>query len=331
MVMTVVNGAPLALISGPVTGVRGQSRTFVFGADDPSPVDALAGFTYSINWGDGSAQTVSGPSEQPVDHTFVSSGTYLVRVSATDKDGGVSSIAQQYISITAVAMQGGDLVVGGTAGNDNINLKVASVSGALKVTIGGSVQGTFNPSDRILVYAQGGTDTVKLETAKFQGVTRYVKVAALISGGAGNDTLDARGSSANNVLVGGAGNDALYGGLGRDILLGGQGTDTLRGGHGEDVLVGSATAHDSSLPALMALMAEWGRTDLDYLTRSQNLKGTPNGANGGIYLDPLTVANDSAIDQLYGDGDLDLFFAASYGSTADVVHDLQGGEGVIAL
>jgi VCBS repeat-containing protein len=331
MVRTVSNGAPVALLSGPTSGVRGQARTFLFAAADPSPVDAAAGFTFSINWGDGTTQTVSGPSGQQVDHVFVSSGTYLVSVYATDKDGGVSSIAQQQISITVVEMQGGNLVVGGTAGNDSINLKVANTSGGVKVTINGSVQGTFTPSGQILVYAQAGTDTVKFETAKFSGVTRYLQTPAVVYGDAGNDTLDARGSSANNVLVGGAGNDIIYGGLGRDILLGGLGADTLRGGQGEDLLVGTATAHDNHLPAVLALMAEWGRTDLDYATRAQHLHDTPGGLNGDVYLNPLTVADDAAIDQLYGEGNLDLFFTTSSGPSADRVNDAAGGEWIIPL
>jgi VCBS repeat-containing protein len=331
MVMTVVNGAPLALLSGPTTGVRGQPRTFVFGADDPSPIDAAAGFTYSIDWGDGSTQTVSGPSGQPVDHVFANSGVHQVRVFATDKDGGVSSVAEQQISIAAVAMQDGDLVVGGTTGNNTINLKVANTNGGVKVTIGGSVQGTFTPAGRILVYAQAGTDNVKFETAKFNGVTRYIQRPAVVYGDAGNDTLDARGSNANNILVGGAGNDIIYGGLGRDILLGGLGGDTLRGGAGEDVLVGNSTSHELNLEALLALMDEWGRTDLSYVPRAQHLTGAPGGANGETYLSPATIATDNAIDQLYGEGDLDLFFRTGSGPTADSVNSPSGGEWIISV
>ncbi|MCI0640404.1 MAG: PKD domain-containing protein, partial [Gemmataceae bacterium] len=331
LVMTVTNGAPVATLSGPATGVRGQSRTFVFGADDPSPVDDAAGFTFAINWGDGNTQNVSGPTGLQVDHVFVASGAYLVSVTATDKDGGVSSIAQQNIIVSAVEMQGGNLVVGGTTANDNITLKVANTSGGVKVTIGGSNQGTFNPTGLILVYAQAGTDTVKFETTKFSGVTHYITTPAVVYGDSGSDTLDARGSSANNILLGGAGNNLLYGGLGRDILIGGTGGDTLRGGGGEDVLVGNSTAHDNDLAALLALMAEWGRTDADYATRAGHLTGTSGGLNGGVYLNSSTIADDGAQDELYGEGGLDLFLRTSTGPNADDVNDLFGGELVIPL
>src|SRR5262249_18248663 len=60
--VTVNNVAPAAGVSGPAGGVRGQARTFTFTASDPSAVDQAASFTYAIDWGDGSSQTVSGSS-----------------------------------------------------------------------------------------------------------------------------------------------------------------------------------------------------------------------------------------------------------------------------
>jgi VCBS repeat-containing protein len=331
MIMTVINGAPLAVVSGPASGVRGQARTFTFGADDPSSVDDAAGFSFSIDWGDGSQQTVNGLSGQQVDHVYAANGTYWVRATATEKDGGVSSIAEQSISIVAVELQDGDLVVGGTTSGDTINLKVADQSGGVKVTINGALQGTFNPTGRILVYAQAGIDNVKFETTKFTGQTWHVQDDAVVQGGDGNDTLDARGSSANNVLVGGAGNDTIWGGLGRDLLLGGTGVDTLRAGQGEDLLVGNSTVHDNNLTALLALMAEWGRTDADYAERAAHLSGTPGGLNGGAFLNSSTVTDDAAIDQLYGESGLDLFFVTDVGTNKDRVNDLAGGELKVAV
>ena len=52
--LTVINVAPTAGVSGPAAGVPGQPRDFVLTANDLSAVDQAAGFTYSINWGDGS-------------------------------------------------------------------------------------------------------------------------------------------------------------------------------------------------------------------------------------------------------------------------------------
>jgi VCBS repeat-containing protein len=326
--VTVGNAVPAATVSGPASGVRGQARTFTFGAADPSSVDQAAGFTYSINWGDGSTQTASGLSGLQVDHVYAASGNYTVTVTATDKDGGVSSAAQHTISIVAVEMQSGSLVVGGTTGADNITLKVADTQGGIKVTVNGQLLGTFNPSDKILVYGQAGNDTIKLDSAKIQGDTNYIHDTAILFGGAGNDNLDAKGSTANNVLVGGDGTDTLQGGSGRDLLFGGQGADTLRGGSGEDVLVGNATAHDANLNGLLALLSEWARTDADYATRVSHLRGQSGGGlNGAYLLDSTTILDDAAIDQLYGETGVDLFFT----STQDNANDLAAGETEVEL
>jgi hypothetical protein len=102
--ITVDNVAPTAGVFGPTDGVRGQARTFTLTATDPSPVDQAAGFTFAINWGDGSTQTVTGPSGTAVSHTYSASGAYTVKVTAKDKDGGTSAAASQTDTITAVAL-----------------------------------------------------------------------------------------------------------------------------------------------------------------------------------------------------------------------------------
>ena len=75
LVITVSNGAPAATVSGPAGGVRGQERTFSFAADDPSPIDQAASFTYAIDWGDGESQIVSGPDSIQAAHTFANTGS----------------------------------------------------------------------------------------------------------------------------------------------------------------------------------------------------------------------------------------------------------------
>src|SRR5204863_4203025 len=127
----------------------------------------------------------------------------------------------------------------------------------------------------LLVYGNGGDDTIRL--------AGNLAVPALLFGGDGNDTLDAGGSTANNVLVGGAGNDTLLGGSGRDLLIGGAGADTLRAGGGGALLIGGTTDYDANVAALLAVMKEWGRTDVDYNTRVKHLSGTLAGGLNGSY------------------------------------------------
>jgi Ca2+-binding RTX toxin-like protein len=57
---------------------------------------------------------------------------------------------------------------------------------------------------------------------------------ARLTGGAGNNTLDASAFTGSVVLDGGAGDDTLIGGSGDDTLIGGAGNDLLRGGPGND-------------------------------------------------------------------------------------------------
>jgi hypothetical protein len=328
--VTVKNVAPAAGVSGPATGARGQARTFTLTAIDPSPVDQAAAFTYLVDWGDGSAQqTVSGaPASTQAAHVFVASGTYTVKVWATDKDGGQSpSPASTTITVKAVDLQGTTLVVGGTLAGDTIVIKPADTSGSLSVTINGTGAGVFPPPSQILVYAQAGDDTVQLQSNKIRSTVYHVVTPAVLFGGDGNDTLDASGSLATNVLLGEAGNDTLQGGPGRSLLVGGLGSDTLHGGGADDILIGGTTDYDNNLTALTALMAEWGRTDLAYQDRINHLTGSvAGGLNGAYFLSATTVHDDAAVDQLYGGAGQDWFLYRATGGQADVLHDKQSNE-----
>src|SRR5215468_9180127 len=63
---------------------------------------------------------------------------------------------------------------------------------------------------------------------------------------------------------------------------------------GEDLLVDNDTAYDSNLVALLAFTAEWGRTDLDHVTCAQQLHVMPGGLHGDVYLNAITVTDDTA-------------------------------------
>src|SRR5262249_31145081 len=110
--VTVNNVAPTASLSGPATGARGQTPTFALGAVAPSATDQAGSFTFNINWGDGSSQLSTGPASQQVGHTYTAAGPFTVQITATDKDGGVSTTVQQTITIKAVDVQAGTLVIG---------------------------------------------------------------------------------------------------------------------------------------------------------------------------------------------------------------------------
>ena len=169
---------------------------------------------------------------------------------------------------------------------------------------------------------------IKTAAQTIGGVLTYVNVPCLIFDGNGNDIVNVSGSSANNVLVGGGGSDRLIGGLGRDILIGGAGLSTLQAGSGGDILVGGTTAYDGNAAALAALLAEWGRTDIDYATRIGQLNGSLSGGlNGPYFLNPSTVLSNGLVNKLYGGAELDWFFAG----IKDVLFNKTTGEVVTQI
>ena len=75
---------------------RGQTgHVHALGLD--SLVDQAAGFTYTINWGDGTpvqsiAATPGNGHGLAVAHTFADAGTYTLHVTATDRHGDQSQV-----------------------------------------------------------------------------------------------------------------------------------------------------------------------------------------------------------------------------------------------
>jgi len=116
-----VYDVPPTLVFLPNNGDSGVSEGFALAATDPSPVVTASGFTYTINWGDGTAQN---PDVQTIPaapgngagvavaHTFPQSQTsFLVQATATDKNGGVSNVATLTVAPTvAIAYQGGPII-----------------------------------------------------------------------------------------------------------------------------------------------------------------------------------------------------------------------------
>src|SRR5439155_2968677 len=118
--LTVDNAPSAAGLAGPASGMRGQILTFTLTAADPSSADQATGFTFRIDWGDGTpVQSVAGPSGTTVGHAFATSGGYTIRVTAEDKDGGVSapvtlsvSVIGQVTSTVAVASSANPALLG---------------------------------------------------------------------------------------------------------------------------------------------------------------------------------------------------------------------------
>jgi Ca2+-binding RTX toxin-like protein len=321
LTVVVNNVPPTASVSGPATGVRGQTLNFTLGATDPSPADQAAGFTYAIDWnGDGIVdETLTGLTGTVDSHVFTTSGTFNVCVTATDQDGGVSSVVTQSVVIQAAAVVNGDLIVGGTDQADTINIGQAS-GGGITVTINGQAVGTFNPTGRIIVYALGGNDSVQMDGS--------INLPGELFGGAGNDTLNGGGGSC--ILVGGDGDDQLTGSSGRDLLIGGTGADRLVGNKGDDILIAGTTAYDNNIAALEAVLARWNGSD----SYSARVAAITAGVGSAQYkLTSATVFSDTSVDTLTGSSDQDWFFANldSSGGPLDTITDKGSTETAVDI
>lgn len=195
-----------------VTLFGGQKLSFQASASD---ADMNQSLTFSL------AGAPSGASIDPVSGQFAwapSAGerpnvfTFLVRVA--DNGVPVKSDTQVItVALVGAGMFGGDLVVGGTLGNDVIGVNLATDPDFAQVLINGDSQGLFPLSSIAKVIVRGWDGNDKITIAAKIG-----KPAELI-GGLGNDTV-----------TGGAGDDVLEGGPGKDVLVGGAGGDTYRFG-----------------------------------------------------------------------------------------------------
>jgi uncharacterized delta-60 repeat protein len=166
--------------------------------------------------------------------------------------------------------------------------------------------------------------SVNLTAGTATGAATGIANFSNVIGGAGNSTLT--GDSGSDILVGRGGNDVITGGAGRSLLIGGKGTDQLTGGSGDDIIIGGTTPYDLNPSALLAILAEWRRTDETYQMRISNIRGdTTGGLNGNSFLNVSTVKTAGIThDTLTGGAGMDWFWAASLGE----ITDLEPGERV---
>jgi hypothetical protein len=330
--LSVTNVVPTATVNGPAAGVPGQPREFTLSADDVSSADRQAGFTYTIDWGDG-AQTIPATagngSGTAVTHAYSAPGSYQVKVVATDKDGGVSSEVAHTITIESVLLGdscccgGTALVIGGTLADDKIRVVPQGAAGDVKVLFNGQEVGVFAASSftSIAIFGQAGNDDLE--------VTGSIDRDACLNGGDGNDRL--KGGDGDDLLLGGNGDDLLVGGSGRDLMIGGSGADRLVGNNDDDILIAGMTAWDKNEEALCAIREEWSRADLSYGERRDHLR-SGGGLNGAFTLNadpshgPVTVFDDDAADVLTGSAGIDWFFANLESGVLDKITDLHALE-----
>jgi uncharacterized delta-60 repeat protein len=336
VVVTALNVAPNATMSGPTSGVVSAPLTYSVSITDPGSLD-----THTVAWTATDASNVvvaSGGGVEVVDFSFtpLTSSSFTVTAVVTDDDGASVTVQQNVTvaALSAVSIVDGQLLVAGQAGGQSIVL--GRSGGQVSVAIDGVSQGLFSGFSQVVIHCGGGNDVVT--------ISPLVGVPCDVHGGGGNDILVAGsagdmllGDNGNDILVGGGGADILVGGDGRDLISGGYGNDLLIGGHGSDLILGNAgddvlvagsSSYDDNPTALKAIRAEWasGRT---YAQRVANIQGPgpSQGSNGTYFLTPdVTVFDDGAVDILAGNSGSDWFiFNVDFG-VRDLVLDRNAFE-----
>jgi Ca2+-binding RTX toxin-like protein len=185
--------------------------------------------------GDGSADNVT------VNGT---SGNDSVKIASNATETIVSGLAAETHVVGAESANDTVHVAGGD-GSDSFDISNLAGGGPTIAIDGGAgvdavnIKGTKTLDNIFLV--QAGTDGQIAFSqdggASFTALNLTGVEQLNVTGGAGDDTINAQQLQANSFqlqLDGGAGNDTLVGGAGNDVLLGGAGNDTVIGGRGAD-------------------------------------------------------------------------------------------------
>jgi hypothetical protein len=328
----------LTFVNGTLTVTAASTATAVVSSVDPSvfaqpvtftaTVDPGAGIpTGSVTFFDGTTALatvpLTGGSASYTTEALERGSHAITAVYGGDGNFLASTSAALIQAVQTVALEPDpldpgkkDLVVGGTSGDDRIDIQSEHHGKRIEVKIRATDGHHFRFENeyaaaglaRVIVFGGPGNDVIRVDP----GVT----LPALLFGGGGDDVLI--GGGGPSVLVGGPGSDVLIGGRGRNILIGGAGPYLLLGRGRGDILIGGSTDYDANVAALCALMEEWGRTDVDYHTRISHLTGPGAGGSAGglnrpYYLNPATVHDDGAENVLLGVVGRDWFFAGATG------------------
>jgi streptogramin lyase len=159
--LTVLEALPTANLTAPGVSVVGEVVPFSFSVTDPSQGDQAAGFSYTINWEDGSpAPTVAASSGNgsgiTQSHAFTAPGTYPVQVTVTDQDGETNTTSTPFTVSPAATSTTVTL-----ATNPSVFAQIVTLTAVVSVNAPGAGMPTGN-----VVFQDGSTilATVPLDT-----------------------------------------------------------------------------------------------------------------------------------------------------------------------
>ena len=234
--VTAVNAPPTVTIVGNTTVTR-KAEPFTVVVHDAATDLASGTFTLEFDWnGDGIyEESIVGPAQITVNHTFDNPGGYTFYVRATDKDGGVGPATPFHVTLTSpYAIAGNTLNWYLTDGDDSVTFTSLSATTfrVNETQINGSPVSNIyqftTPITRVSIFGQKGNDYIS--------TTAINTVLVTISGGLGNDTI--LGSTGNDQIDGGEGQDTITDTVGNNKIDGAEGNDTITAGVGNDTING---------------------------------------------------------------------------------------------
>ena len=230
-------------------------------------------------------------------------------------------------------------LIRGTTETDSLNnIEVANL-------VGGTNSNTFTLSGWTgtgSINGRGGNDTIiwaadahftltngSILVSTALGPMTLVSIeAARLTGGEGDNILDASGFSGVTQLTGGNGDDTLRGGSGPDLIRGGMGNDTLTGNRGNDVLEGG-DGFDTLIENLSASPWEVEFAIANNLLVTVQKDPTPVPADETITETDLLVGIDAA--NLTGSPQNDVFDVSNWKADPIQVHGGAAGTDLIKV
>lgn len=280
--LTLLNGANSGIWNWSMTSLgAGQVRGISTGLIRFSGIESLTGSEGSDVFHIAPSARWTGTLSGGAGTDRLNFGAFTTGVSASLRDGSVSFAASTFVgqiahfedisggfgddtligddAVNSLEGGAGDDTIRGEGGDDAIIVGLGddSIDGGTGIDLlVGQGNIDFRLTDATLVSAFGGDSLQRIELAR-------------LTGGAGNNLLDASGFSGSVTLTGGEGNDTLADATGNDSLVGGRGDDVYR-------LIASGTD----------IVVEAAGTGFDLLDYSQ--------ANGGVSIDLSRITQQTA-------------------------------------
>jgi hypothetical protein len=263
--INVTNVPPTPALTGFTSVLANQQLTYKLSATDPSPVDMAAGFTYKIAWGDGSAaQTISPTANNgsgvSLAHDFTTAGTFTVSLTATDKDGGATTITEKVtvLPVTSANLQ--------TVITQQGSISFEETTHALAQTLVSAINGLAAQTKPVTITINLGIGVINDLKPNPKGNITVV----ILGGGVPPPPISGVELAAGNALV-------------ENMTLATD-TDSWTGGASQKNLAAGNTAFGTNQSALDALMADW-TSSRDNAADSANRSGSgesnmPNGGSG---------------------------------------------------